>query len=155
MADGRHAYLLDGENLRRGLDADLSEGERGQAAEMARRYGEVARLLVDTGLIVVSTTNPFGPGLCRSGTGYPHARPPGPGDRHPYEQDARRSPTQHGYSCYQAQRISIRPLDGFLRNSSAVESWLRRLGRSRSFSIRSSRMLKKLRQLRSRAHRKS
>ena len=28
--------------------------------EMARRYGEVARLLVDTGLIVVSTTNPFG-----------------------------------------------------------------------------------------------
>ena len=60
VADGRHAYLLDGENLRRGLDADLSEGERGQVAEMARRYGEVARLLVDTGLIVVSTTNPFG-----------------------------------------------------------------------------------------------
>ncbi len=60
VADGRHAYLLDGENLRRGLDADLSEDERGQATEMARRYGEVARLLVDTGLIVVSTTNPFG-----------------------------------------------------------------------------------------------
>jgi bifunctional enzyme CysN/CysC len=60
VADGRHAYLLDGGNLRRGLDADLSEGERGQATEMARRYGEVARLLVDTGLIVVSTTNPFG-----------------------------------------------------------------------------------------------
>ncbi len=60
VADGRHAYLLDGENLRRGLDADLSEGARGQTAEMARRYGEVARLLVDTGLIVVSTTNPFG-----------------------------------------------------------------------------------------------
>jgi len=61
IADGRHAYLLDGENLRRGLDADLSEDERSQtAAEMARRYGEVARLLTDTGLIVVSTTNPFG-----------------------------------------------------------------------------------------------
>jgi bifunctional enzyme CysN/CysC len=60
VADGRHAYLLDGENLRRGLDADLSEGERGQTTEMARRYGEVARLLADTGLIVVSTTNPFG-----------------------------------------------------------------------------------------------
>ena len=28
--------------------------------EIARRYGEVARLLADTGLIVVSTTNPFG-----------------------------------------------------------------------------------------------
>lgn len=60
VADGRHAYLLDGENLRRGLDADLSEDERGQTTEMARRYGEVARLLTDTGLIVVSTTNPFG-----------------------------------------------------------------------------------------------
>jgi len=62
VADGRHAYLLDGENLRRGLDADLSDGERGQTTEMARRYGEVARLLADTGLIVVSTTNPFGMG---------------------------------------------------------------------------------------------
>ena len=60
VADRRHAYLLDGENLRRGLDADLSEEERGQTTEMARRYGEVARLLTDTGLIVVSTTNPFG-----------------------------------------------------------------------------------------------
>jgi bifunctional enzyme CysN/CysC len=60
VADGRHAYLLDGENLRRGLDADLSEEVRGQTTEMARRYGEVARLLIDTGLIVVSTTNPFG-----------------------------------------------------------------------------------------------
>jgi bifunctional enzyme CysN/CysC len=60
VADGRHAYLLDGENLRRGLDADLAEGERSQTMEMARRYGEVARLLADTGLIVISTTNPFG-----------------------------------------------------------------------------------------------
>jgi len=60
VTDGRHAYLLDGDNLRRGLDADLSEEERGQTMEMARRYGEVARLLMDTGLIVVSTTNPFG-----------------------------------------------------------------------------------------------
>lgn len=57
VAEGRHAYLLDGENLRRGLDADLGEAD---ATEMARRYGEVARLLIDTGLIVVSTTNPFG-----------------------------------------------------------------------------------------------
>ena len=60
VADGRHAYLLDGENLRRGLDADLNDEERVQTREMARRYGEVARLLIDTGLIVVSTTNPFG-----------------------------------------------------------------------------------------------
>jgi bifunctional enzyme CysN/CysC len=57
VADGRHAYLLDGENLRRGLDADLSDAD---AKEMARRYGEVARLLIDTGLIVISTTTAFG-----------------------------------------------------------------------------------------------
>jgi bifunctional enzyme CysN/CysC len=57
VAEGRHAYLLDGENLRRGLDADLIESD---TVEMARRYGEVARLLIDTGLIVISTTNPFG-----------------------------------------------------------------------------------------------
>lgn len=57
VAEGRHAYLLDAGNLRRGLDADLNEAD---AVEMVRRYGEVARLLVDTGLIVISTTNPFG-----------------------------------------------------------------------------------------------
>ncbi len=60
VAEGRHAYLLEGENLRRGLDADLSHADKADASEMVRRYGEVARLLVDTGLIVLSTTNPFG-----------------------------------------------------------------------------------------------
>ena len=60
VAEGRHAYLLDAENLRRGLDADLAESDAADAVEMVRRYGEVARLLADTGLIVVSTTNPFG-----------------------------------------------------------------------------------------------
>jgi bifunctional enzyme CysN/CysC len=59
VAEGRHAYLLEGENLRRGLDADLSESKDADAVEMVRRYGEVARLLVDTGVIVVSTTNAF------------------------------------------------------------------------------------------------
>ncbi len=56
VAEGRHAYLLDAENLRRGLDADIGETN---ANEAVRRYGEVARLLTDTGLIVLSTTNPF------------------------------------------------------------------------------------------------
>lgn len=56
VAEGRHAYMLDAENLRLGLDADLSEEE---AMEIVRRYGEVARLLVDTGLLVISTTNSF------------------------------------------------------------------------------------------------
>ncbi len=60
VAEGRHAYLLDGENLRRGLDADLTDAEQADVAEQARRYGEVARLLTDAGMIVVSTTNPFG-----------------------------------------------------------------------------------------------
>jgi len=60
VAEGRHAYLLEGENLRRGLDADLVESDHANATEMARRYGEVARLLIDTGLIVVSTTKVFG-----------------------------------------------------------------------------------------------
>ncbi len=56
VADGRHAYMLDPENLRRGLDADLREGD---AEETIRRYGEVARLLLDTGMLLISTTNSF------------------------------------------------------------------------------------------------
>lgn len=60
VAEGRHAYLLEGDNLRRGLDADLARLDQAGTDEMARRYGEVARLLIDTGLIVVSTTKAFG-----------------------------------------------------------------------------------------------
>ena len=60
VADSRHAYLLDGENLLQGLDADLSVSNPSDAAERVRRYGEVARLLIDTGLIVVSTSKTFG-----------------------------------------------------------------------------------------------
>ncbi len=56
VAEGRHAYLLDPENLRRGLDADVRNGDAG---EMIRRYGEVARLLMDTGALLISTTNSF------------------------------------------------------------------------------------------------
>lgn len=56
VAEGRHAYMLDPENLRRGLDADMQEGD---ATETIRRYGEVARLFLDTGLLLVSTTNSF------------------------------------------------------------------------------------------------
>ncbi len=56
VAEGRHAYLLSPENLQRGLDADLHETK---PEEMIRRFGEVIRLLTDTGLIVISTTNAF------------------------------------------------------------------------------------------------
>lgn len=49
---GYATYLIDGDNIRRGLNHDLgfSEADR---AENVRRIGEVARLLVDAGLIVV------------------------------------------------------------------------------------------------------
>jgi bifunctional enzyme CysN/CysC len=57
VRDSRHAYLLAAENLRRGLDHDIGEED---PDEMVRRFGEVSRLLIDTGLIVVSAS-PFGP----------------------------------------------------------------------------------------------
>jgi bifunctional enzyme CysN/CysC len=56
---GRHCYLLDGDNLRNGLNSDLtfSEGDR---VENIRRVAEVAALFVDAGLIVlVSLISPF------------------------------------------------------------------------------------------------
>ena len=56
---GRHTYLLDGDRLRRGLNADLgfSEADR---LENVRRVAEVARLMADAGLIViVALISPF------------------------------------------------------------------------------------------------
>jgi bifunctional enzyme CysN/CysC len=59
LAEGRHTYLLDGDNIRHGLNRDLgfSEADR---VENIRRVAEVARLMVDAGLIVlVSFISPF------------------------------------------------------------------------------------------------
>ncbi len=56
VKEGRHAYMLDGENLRLGLDSDISGSN---AVEMMRRFGEVTRLLIDTGMIVISPTRNF------------------------------------------------------------------------------------------------
>jgi len=58
-ADGRQTYLLDGDNVRHGLNKDLGfTGE--DRAENIRRVAEVARLMVDAGLIVlVSFISPF------------------------------------------------------------------------------------------------
>ena len=52
LAAGRPAYLLDGDNLRHGLNADLgfTAAER---TENVRRVGEVARLFADAGVVAV------------------------------------------------------------------------------------------------------
>ncbi|WP_438851113.1 sulfate adenylyltransferase subunit CysN [Brevundimonas nasdae] len=58
-ADGRHTYLLDGDNVRHGLNRDLGFTEEDRV-ENIRRVAEVARLMVDAGLIVlVSFISPF------------------------------------------------------------------------------------------------
>ncbi len=56
---GRHTYLLDGDNIRHGLNKDLgfSDADR---AEHIRRIAEVARLMVDAGLVVLAAfISPF------------------------------------------------------------------------------------------------
>jgi len=56
---GRHAYILDGDNIRHGLNRDLgfSDADR---VENIRRVAETAKLFVDAGLIVlVSFISPF------------------------------------------------------------------------------------------------
>lgn len=54
-----HTYLLDGDNVRHGLNKDLgfSDSDR---VENIRRIGEVAKLFIDAGLIVISAfISPF------------------------------------------------------------------------------------------------
>jgi bifunctional enzyme CysN/CysC len=58
-AMGRHTYLLDGDNVRHGLNKDLGFTEADRV-ENIRRIAEVASLMVDAGLIVlVSFISPF------------------------------------------------------------------------------------------------
>jgi sulfate adenylyltransferase, large subunit len=52
-AQGRHIYILDGDNLRYGLNRDLGFTETDRA-ENVRRAAEVAKLMVDAGLIVLA-----------------------------------------------------------------------------------------------------
>lgn len=47
-------YLLDGDNVRHGLNKDLGFSER-ERNENIRRVGEVAALMVDAGLVVLAT----------------------------------------------------------------------------------------------------
>ena len=59
VASGRPAYVLDGDNLRHGLNGDLgfSAADR---AENIRRVGEVARLFADAGVVaLVPVISPY------------------------------------------------------------------------------------------------
>jgi len=49
---GKHTYILDGDNLRMGLNSDL-DFSLSSRKENVRRAAEVARLMVDAGLIVI------------------------------------------------------------------------------------------------------
>lgn len=56
---GVHTYLLDGDNIRTGLNSDLGFSSEDRE-ENIRRIGEVARLMVDAGLIVITAfISPF------------------------------------------------------------------------------------------------
>jgi bifunctional enzyme CysN/CysC len=55
----RHTFLLDGDNVRHGLNKDLGFTEADRI-ENIRRVGEVARLMTDAGLIVITAfISPF------------------------------------------------------------------------------------------------
>jgi len=58
-AEGRHTYILDGDNVRHGLNRDLGFTDADRV-ENIRRVAEAAKLFVDAGLIVlVSFISPF------------------------------------------------------------------------------------------------
>ncbi|WP_353642223.1 sulfate adenylyltransferase subunit CysN [Mesorhizobium sp. WSM2239] len=58
-ASGRHTYILDGDNVRHGLNRDLGFTDEDRV-ENIRRVAEVARLMVDAGLmVIVSFISPF------------------------------------------------------------------------------------------------
>jgi bifunctional enzyme CysN/CysC len=55
----RHTFLLDGDNVRHGLNRDLGFTEADRV-ENIRRVGEVAKLMTDAGLIVITAfISPF------------------------------------------------------------------------------------------------
>jgi bifunctional enzyme CysN/CysC len=59
FALGRHSYLLDGDNVRHGLNRNLGFTDADRV-ENIRRVAEVARLMVDAGLIVITSfISPF------------------------------------------------------------------------------------------------
>ena len=53
------SYLLDRRNVNLGLGADLEDPTNSSESESARRLGEVAKLFLDAGHVVISTSNAF------------------------------------------------------------------------------------------------
>lgn len=59
IAKGRHSYLLDGDNVRHGLNKDLGFTSEDRV-ENIRRVAETAKLMLDAGLIVITSfISPF------------------------------------------------------------------------------------------------
>ena len=56
---GKHTYLLDGDNVRHGINKDLGFSDKDRV-ENIRRIGEVSKLFVNAGIIVLSAfISPF------------------------------------------------------------------------------------------------
>lgn len=59
FADSFHTYILDGDNIRNGINKDLDFSEAGRN-ENIRRIGEVANLFCDAGIVVLAAfVSPF------------------------------------------------------------------------------------------------
>lgn len=59
VAQGKHTYLLDGDNVRHGLCGDLGFSDKDRV-ENIRRISEVAKLFVDSGTLVITAfISPF------------------------------------------------------------------------------------------------
>jgi bifunctional enzyme CysN/CysC len=71
---GRQTMLLDGDNLRQGLNSDLAF-DAASRSENVRRVGEVAKLMTDAGLIViVALVSPFRADRARAAALLPEGR---------------------------------------------------------------------------------
>jgi bifunctional enzyme CysN/CysC len=74
VALDHQTMLLDGDNLRQGLNADLGFDEKARS-ENVRRVGEVAKLLVDAGLITIAAlVSPFRADRERAAALFPEGR---------------------------------------------------------------------------------
>ncbi|OFW99230.1 MAG: adenylyl-sulfate kinase, partial [Alphaproteobacteria bacterium RIFCSPHIGHO2_12_FULL_66_14] len=74
VAEGRQTMLLDGDNLRQGLNADLGF-DAAARAEHVRRVGEVAKLMADAGLVtIVALVSPFRDDRARAAALLPEGR---------------------------------------------------------------------------------